>query len=142
MRFSKSLIIIALAGSLTACGDSDKKTVDMTDSVDEMTNQMGEMAKHQFTVQVSNLTAAQPFSPVAVIAHTDGMLWQIGEPASTALELMAEGGDNSELLAVVHFAIRFCRKPTTTGSTGYMVLTTGELDSLKISCCNYVSEYK
>ncbi|MCO7251645.1 spondin domain-containing protein [Pseudoalteromonas sp. Ps84H-4] len=135
MRFSKSLLIIALAGSLTACGGSDKKTVDMTDSVDEMTNQMGEMAEsHQFTVQVTNLTAAQPFSPVAVIAHTDGMLWQIGEPASSALELMAEGGDNSELLASEYtLQSASAESPLPPGQQVTMVLTTGELDSLKIS---------
>ena len=92
MRFSKSLIILALSASLAACGDSDNNEVEVTDPV------MPVMS-YEFTVQVTNLTNAQPLSPIAAIAHSEGMLWQIGEPASAALELMAEGGDNSELLA-------------------------------------------
>ena len=79
MRFSKSLIILALSAGLAACGDSDKSSDNMDEALEEMTMEMGEMAtNHQFMVEVVNLTAAQPFSPVAVIAHTEGMLWQIG----------------------------------------------------------------
>jgi len=53
----------------------------------------------EFEVEVSNLTLAQPLSPVALFMHNDQ--WQpfsTGQPASTALEQLAEGGDNSDLI--------------------------------------------
>ncbi len=57
-------------------------------------------AMASFSVTVSNLTNAQPLSPVAVIAHQDGYsFFSIGSPATVGLEEMAEGGDNSALLA-------------------------------------------
>ena len=53
-----------------------------------------------FEVTVSNLTNAQPLSPVAVIAHVDGYnVFTVGDAATVGLETLAEGGDNSELIA-------------------------------------------
>lgn len=53
-----------------------------------------------FEVTVSNLTNAQPLSPIAVIAHQNTFpVFTIGSPASAGLETLAEGGDNSALLA-------------------------------------------
>ena len=53
-----------------------------------------------FEVTVSNLTNAQPLSPIAVIAHQNSFpVFTIGEPASPGLEALAEGGDNTALLA-------------------------------------------
>ena len=53
-----------------------------------------------FDVTVTNLTNAQPLSPVGVIAHVDGYaVFSIGTPATVGLEELAEGGDNSSLLA-------------------------------------------
>jgi len=53
-----------------------------------------------FTVSVSNLTNAQPLSPIAVIAHQSGYsIFAVGSAATTGLEQLAEGGDNSALLA-------------------------------------------
>ena len=127
MRFSKSLIILALSASLAACGDSDNNEVEVTDPV------MPVMS-YEFTVQVTNLTNAQPLSPIAAIAHTEGMLWQIGEPASAALELMAEGGDNSELLATdFAMASSSAESPLPPGEQVTLMLSTEQLDSLKIS---------
>ncbi|MGF1684159.1 spondin domain-containing protein [Photobacterium minamisatsumaniensis] len=52
-----------------------------------------------YTVEVKNLTPNQPLSPLAVLAHNaDYQLFEIGQPASAALELLAESGDNSEVL--------------------------------------------
>jgi hypothetical protein len=45
------------------------------------------------------MTAAQPLSPVAIIAHESGNLWHVGQAASVELEQLAEGGDNSSMLA-------------------------------------------
>ncbi|WP_028109246.1 spondin domain-containing protein [Ferrimonas futtsuensis] len=52
-----------------------------------------------FDVTVTNLTAAQPMSPLAAYLH-DGSIagWQIGEAASGPLEVLAEGGDGSDWL--------------------------------------------
>lgn len=54
-----------------------------------------------FDVTISNLTAAQPLSPVAVIAHEAA--WNsgfaTGEAVSEAQEQLAEGGDNSALIS-------------------------------------------
>lgn len=53
-----------------------------------------------FDVTVSNLTNAQPLSPVAVIAHQDGYtVFTVGSAATAGLETLAEGGDNSALIA-------------------------------------------
>jgi hypothetical protein len=53
-----------------------------------------------FEVTVSNLTNGQPLSPIAVIAHQNTFpVFTIGMPASAGLETLAEGGDNSALLA-------------------------------------------
>ena len=56
-------------------------------------------AMASFDVTVTNLTNAQPLSPLAVIAHQDGYaVFAIGSPATAGLETLAEGGDNSMLI--------------------------------------------
>ena len=58
-----------------------------------------------FEVTVSNLTNGQPLSPIAVIAHQNTFpVFTIGNPASAGLETLAEGGDNSALLAEANAA--------------------------------------
>ena len=52
-----------------------------------------------YEVTIENISAAQPLSPVAVLLHGEQSLWQVGESASAALEVLAEGGDNSDVLA-------------------------------------------
>ena len=53
-----------------------------------------------FEVTTINTTNAQPLSPVAVIAHADGYsLFTVGMPATSGLEILAEGGDNGALIA-------------------------------------------
>lgn len=126
LRFNKSLIIIALGASLVACGDSNNNEV--------VTPPTPEPVSYQFSVEVSNLTAGQPFSPVALIAHNEGNLWQIGESSSAALELMAEGGDNSELL---NFASAIATSsgdaPVGPGAQTTLTVTTSSLEELKLS---------
>jgi Spondin_N len=57
-------------------------------------------AMASFELTVTNLTNAQPLSPVAVIAHQAGYaVFSIGTAASAGLETLAEGGDNSALIA-------------------------------------------
>lgn len=55
-----------------------------------------DIATAQFEVTVTNLSNAQPMSPVAVVAHNDQFRsFTLGEPASVSIETLAEGGDNS-----------------------------------------------
>ena len=57
-------------------------------------------AMASFDVTVTNLTNGQPVSPVAVIAHQAGYaVFTTGSPATVGLETLAEGGDNSMLIA-------------------------------------------
>ena len=57
-------------------------------------------AMASFDVTVSNLTNGQPLSPVAVVAHQDAYaVFTVGTAATVGLEQLAEGGDNSTLLA-------------------------------------------
>ncbi|WP_174208596.1 spondin domain-containing protein [Shewanella halifaxensis] len=51
-----------------------------------------------YTINITNLTANQPMSPIAVVTHTtDSVLWSSGQSASLALETLAESGDASGL---------------------------------------------
>lgn len=85
----RTVMVSAAIGTsmlLTGCGSSSSNdsTVDM----------------RTYEISISNVTPNQPFSPIAVILHTSGyQAWVDGESASTALEVLAEGGDNSGLLS-------------------------------------------
>jgi len=95
MNFKTSLLSTAvLAGSvlLTACGgDSDN------DSNNDAASNNG--LDYIFTVEVTNLTYAQPLSPPALVLH-DGsyVLFNEGTIASIGLEELAESGSNTSLL--------------------------------------------
>ena len=53
-----------------------------------------------FRVSMTNLTANQPLSPLAVVAHSEGWSpYNVGSPVSTELELLAEAGDNSDFIS-------------------------------------------
>lgn len=78
----------------------------------------------QYEVSITNLTVAQPMSPMTLIAHSsDYELYKIGSKASEALELLAEGGDNSALLAL---------ETTLTGTSGSGVILPGQTQTLTI----------
>ena len=70
----------------------------------------------EFEVRVSNLTNAQPLSPVALIAHRDGFnAFVDGQAASEGIERMAEGGDNSMLLTEAQDAQQYISSVSTSG---------------------------
>ncbi len=54
----------------------------------------------RFELVVTNLTHAQPLSPVAFVAHDALTLWSLGASSSPELETMSESGDNSGILAI------------------------------------------
>lgn len=88
---------------LAACGNSSD------DDDDTVENAL-------FEVRVTNLTQAQPMSPVAVMMHSSGFNSFIdGETSSPALELLAEGGDNSDVLGEVQAAAQHVASASTAG---------------------------
>ena len=71
-----------------------------SDRLDQIPSPPGPQAMATFDVTITNLTNAQPLSPVGVIAHTDGYaVFAVGMSATVGLEELAEGGDNATLLA-------------------------------------------
>jgi hypothetical protein len=96
-KYSKIKLLVAavMALSLAACSDDDKSPTPTPTPTQTPTP-----VDVSYDVTVTNLTNAQPLSPVAVILHAEGNLWTLGESASVELETMAEGGDNSGLLGL------------------------------------------
>ena len=94
--FTKTRVFLSLLGSvllLQACGDGSVAPPPPSPPPPAP-------AMATFSVTVLNLTNAQPLSPVAVIAHRDDyQFFSVGAPAGAGLQEMAEGGDNTTLLA-------------------------------------------
>lgn len=58
-------------------------------------------SQQEYSISITNITHGQPLSPPAALLHKSNFqFWNTGEAASDALELMAEGGDASGLLAL------------------------------------------
>ena len=97
LTLRKPLLVLAAGLFLQACdGDSNNTRPGPLTPVPPAPPP----AMASFDVTVSNITNAQPLSPVAVIAHGAGYaVFSIGTPATLGLEELAEGGDNSALLA-------------------------------------------
>lgn len=52
----------------------------------------------QYEVTITNITPGQSFTPQLVVTHPgDAILFRLGEPASEALEILAEAGDTTPL---------------------------------------------
>ncbi|MBU2871782.1 spondin domain-containing protein [Colwellia sp. E2M01] len=89
---TKLLLVSLLSLGLSACGDND-------DDMSPVTPDVEVPMEYSYSVTVTNLTYGQPLSPVALSLHGDSKMWMIGESASTALEKLAEGGDNSDFIS-------------------------------------------
>ena len=99
MKSTKSLLgTLAICAILAGCSSDNDN--DPAPVVQDTTPEPDPVPVTQtFEVNVVNLTAAQPFSPIALVAHETGYTsFVIGEPATAGLEVLAEGGDNSEFL--------------------------------------------
>ncbi|MEM7430306.1 MAG: spondin domain-containing protein [Pseudomonadota bacterium] len=96
-RFTARASVVTLTALLVAACDSDSGGQTVTPNPPPPPPPP---AMASFDVTVTNLTNAQPLSPVAVIAH-DGSysVFTLGMPATAGLETLAEGGDNSALIA-------------------------------------------
>ena len=69
------------------------------DAVEMALNELG-APNASFEIAVVNLTSGQPLSPLAVLAHQESIsTFSVGQAASAGLELLAEGGDSSQLIA-------------------------------------------
>ena len=82
----KLIVVSLLSLGLFACDD---------DSPDKV-------MEYSYSVTLTNLTYAQPLSPVALSLHGEEKMWQVGESASTALEKLSEGGDNTDFMALAN----------------------------------------
>ncbi|WHI52343.1 spondin domain-containing protein [Microbulbifer sp. MLAF003] len=92
-KLGSLLLPLAITALLAGCSNDNNSRSNATDNPapapDPVT--MG------FEITVTNLTHNQPLSPVAIVAHDSALHgWVVGEPSSAGLELLAEGGDNSE----------------------------------------------
>lgn len=125
MPKSKLLLLpVLLSMVLTACSDDDEGTVI---TLPEPTEQI-------YQITVTNLTNAQPFSPLGVTLHNDAPLWAIGESASVALEKLAEGGDHSELLVTDNvYTSASAESPTPPGNSTTITVTTTEEKATHLS---------
>lgn len=108
--FKPSILTTLLASSLLLIGCSDDKS----------------MSKVSYQIEVTNLTAAQPMSPLAVALHSASYgMWEIGASAGSGLEHLAESGDSTTLLDEASSA----NAVTMTGSG---LITPGSTDSVII----------
>ena len=108
-----ALVMLSTPFLLTACGSSTQKT-------------------RSYEVTISNLTANQPLSPVAIFAHEpEYKLWTIGEAASVALEHLAEGGSNSQLIDEVKKNSHYISH-----SSGDGVIASGQSETIIIDVKN------
>jgi hypothetical protein len=96
IRYWRQAVIVGMSGlALSACDNNNGPTISPPPPPPPPPPAMA-----SFDVTVTNLTNGQPVSPVAVIAHQEGYsVFTIGAAATTGLETLAEGGDNSMLLA-------------------------------------------
>ncbi|WP_037471024.1 MULTISPECIES: spondin domain-containing protein [Shewanella] len=89
----KLLLCAGILAAVSGCSDNDNPAP-TPDPAPAPTP--APVVEHTYAVTVTNLTANQPLSPVAVLATgSDYFAWQTGEMASLALETLAESGDSS-----------------------------------------------
>ncbi len=88
------LPVLGLMVLLSACGGSSSNS-----SPEPVPPTPPAPVTYTYEVSVTNLTHAQPLSPVAVILHNEGALFELGASATVAMENLAESGDNSQVLA-------------------------------------------
>jgi len=129
MLNKKSLLLPLLGIALLGCGGDDDK--------DEMVIPVEPPAPtpmYSYEVTVSNLTYAQPLSPIGIALHKEGNFWQLGEMASTELETLAESGDNSALLALDMVDISVSDSaPLGPGNSITLTVTTEDMMDAKLS---------
>lgn len=120
---TRMLLLAASVGFLAGCPDDD--THSNNDSPPASPPVQTD-AEKQYELTVTNLTVSQPLSPLAILAHSCSyQLFQVGQPASLALEKVAESGDNTDLLAE-----KDSNDNVTMSYSGAGVILPGSADSL------------
>ncbi len=80
----------------------------------------------RYEVTITNITKGQTFTPILAATHSPSIsIFELGSPASTELEILAEGGDTAPLAGVIDAA-----GGSTTASEG--LLAPGESVSLVV----------
>jgi len=93
---SKTIIAVALLLVLAGCNNDDDA---MSTPTPTPPPPPPPPVEYSYSVTITNLTYAQPLSPLAVMLHGDSKMWMVGSMASASLEILAEGGDNTDFLA-------------------------------------------
>ena len=121
-KLSTQLVIASLLSfGLAACGDS------YNDSDNTYTPPVEPPMEYSYSITLTNLTYGQPLSPIAVALHGDTKMWQVGQAASVALEKLAEGGDNTDFIALAeNLATTSSDGPVPPGSSVTLVISTTE----------------
>jgi hypothetical protein len=89
MRIPITLAVAMTTATMLGCS-SDNDAIPVSPGVTDST---------QFQIDVTNLTHNQAISPVGVMLHSSSYQpFTVGVAASAALEMLAEGGNNSPLL--------------------------------------------
>ncbi|GAB2843064.1 spondin domain-containing protein [Pseudoduganella ginsengisoli] len=97
-RYTLALGAIAAAAMLSACNGGSHA---MTETPAPVTPPAP--ANAMFDITLVNLTAGQPLSPMVAVAHSDGFsMFNVGEPASVALEHIAEAGETTQMAALAN----------------------------------------
>ena len=131
----RNLLFPVMCLAVVACSDDDDDMEVMEPA--EMMEPMEETpmaTEYQFMVTTTNLTHAQPMSPIGAALHTSGQFWQIGEMASAELETLAESGDHSGLLGLeVVKATAAAEGALPPGENVELTLTTDSLTDQKLT---------
>ena len=89
----------------------------------------GGSSSASFRVTLINITQSQPLSPMAVVLHGDAYsAWDLGTPASQALEVMAESGSPADLIQAAD-----TDPDVLATATGAGVLLPGATDSVELT---------
>ena len=96
MRFKSLVLTLAVGVTAAGCGGSSSSNNPPPDEPSPASQTPTTLA---FDVSVTNLTLAQPLSPPAILLHTsDYSAFTDGETSSVPLEVLAEGGDRTDLV--------------------------------------------
>lgn len=91
-----TLVLVSAILALQGCNDDD----DDNETKKQQTNEPTTATTKIYHVVVSNLTHNQPFSALASVIHNSGYhAYSLGSTADSALEILAESGDNSALIS-------------------------------------------
>ncbi|WP_299944815.1 spondin domain-containing protein [uncultured Microbulbifer sp.] len=140
LKLGALLVSLTISALLTGCDSDNNNRADVPDNPAPAPAPAPEPEPVTvgFEVTVTNLTHGQPLSPVAVVAH-DGTLrgWTVGQPSSNGLELLAEGGDNSEFVMAFEdagsFASVSAEAPLGPGGTESLSLSFAEEEGVLLT---------